>query len=195
LTHSLTFQLLEFDLESSENCTKDYVQIIDPVFNEVLWKGCGNQLPNTTAFKTKRNELTVRLVSDGTVNAKGFRGNYSVNCGTRIVTNDTGEIVYKGFSREQICEWSIISWDPSKHVTLSFKYLSIFYDSTESCVAQVQIFEGESSSLGPLKAEYCGNKIKKAIISNGNALTVKLNTTLLEITSEFDIHYSVLDNG
>lgn len=193
--YRLTFQLTDFDLESSTNCTRDALEIYDPIFNEMLWRGCGSQMPNVTRFTSKRNELVVRLISDATINAKGFIGNFSITCGSRIVTNDTGEIIYRPTGDPNDCYWTIIADDPSRHVTLTFTYSRIFYDTEMECFSRVHVYEGDVDSLGAERAKFCGSKVPPAIISHGNSLTVYLNTTSMSSLSEFDIHYSVLDNG
>lgn len=193
-SHSLTFQFTDFDLESSDNCTKDVVEIYDPVFDKLLWRGCGNQLPNQTVFKSQYNELNVRLRTDDTVTAKGFKGNFSINCGARIITNSTGELQYQRSSDNTECIWTIISADPSKKVTVTFTAVNIFVETIDGCLSKVEVFDGDSDE-GALKASFCGSKTPPAIFSNGNALTIKLNSSGLTYVSEFDVHYSVLDNS
>lgn len=195
--HSLTFQMIDFDLETSDNCTKDYVEIYDPVFNKQLWRGCGNQLPNDTIFSSQRNELNVRLVTDDTITAKGFKGIFSQRCGGRIITNDTGEIHYTlsySYSDRSVCLWSIISEDPAKKVTVTFIYMNLYLmDSGDGCISKIEVFDGDNDQ-GAVKASFCGVKSPPAITSNGNALTVKLNSSYISALSEFDIHYTVMDN-
>lgn len=192
-SHSIVLQLLDFDLEDSNNCTKDFLEVFDPIYNKTLWKGCGSQLPNAT-FKSEQNAINVRLVTDDAINAKGFRANFSNSCGGRIVTKDTGDFEFRYTRDSTDCQWVIISEDPGKKIVLTFTYVNIFLETSEGCLSKVEVFEGESDT-GPLKKTFCGAKTPPAIYSNGNALTVKLNTTSLSFISEFDIHYSVVDNG
>lgn len=194
-SQSLIFQFIDFDLELSDNCTKDYVEIYDPIFDSVLWRGCGNQMPNQTVFRSQRNQLNVRLVTDQDITAKGFSGNFTNNCGARIVTNDTGDFRYqKIFSGldDTVCVWTIIADDPVKKVTVTFTYINIYLD-LEGCLSKIEVFDGDSDQ-GSLKTTFCGSKTPPAITSNGNALTVKLNSSSMNFLSEFDIHYTVLDN-
>lgn len=193
-SHSLLLQFIDFDLESSTNCTKDYVEIYDPIFNQQLWRGCGNQLPNQTQFKSQRNELNVRLITDETITAKGFKANFTNVCGGRIVTNDTGEFQFRRTSYNYECIWTIVSGDPTKKVVVTFTHINIFVETPDGCLSKVQVYDGDSDQ-GVLKKSFCGSKTPPAIFSNGNALTVKLNTSSISYISEFDIHYSVLDNG
>lgn len=193
-SHFITFTFGEFDLESSENCTKDFVEIYDPIFNKQLWKGCGSNLPNQTKFKSERNELVVRLVTDDSITAKGFTGNFSNSCGARIIANDSGEFQFRKIDENIECLWSIIAGDPTKKIMLTFTYSNIFVETSEGCLSRIEVFDGDSDK-GSLKTTFCGSKSPPAIYSNGNAMTVKLNTSGLNYLTEFDMHYSVLDNG
>lgn len=187
--------MTDFDIDKSDNCSKDYVEIIDPILNEILWRGCGH-LPNETVFTSKRNELTIRLVSDGFGNAKGFIGNYSINCGGRVVANESGEFIYRRANYGKDCIWTIIAEDPSKHVTLTFSYMTLFYSGNpEDCVSQVEVYEGVAESLGAKRSSFCSGKVPSSIVSNGNALTIKINSSGFSTLSEFDIHYSLMENG
>jgi cubilin len=194
-SHTLTFQLTDFDLERTINCSKDYLMVIDSKFDEVLWKGCGNELPNVTTFRSKRNELTVVLVTDDSITAKGFVGNYSINCGARIVTSDYGELKYQKSTDEKVCYWTIISEDPSKHVALTFTFMNLFNTIPDYCFADISVHEGDVDSLGAQRVKFCGGKAPPTIFSNGNALTIIMNTTSFAAFAEFDIHYSVADNA
>ncbi|KAG5668318.1 hypothetical protein PVAND_016262 [Polypedilum vanderplanki] len=195
-THSIQFQLTDFDLEETLNCTKDYLEIIDPIFNQTLWKGCGNDLKNSTIFQTKRNEMLIRLKADETVNAKGFIGNFSINCGGRFVVDDgSGELVYRKASENVICEWTIVAADPSKHVTLTFTYTELFWEIDDGCLLSIQVFEGDNDAIGAKRASFCSTKIPPAIVSHGNALTVRFNSSLFGTSLEFDMHYTVMDNA
>jgi cubilin len=192
--HSIVFQLIAFDLESSENCSKDVLEIYDPVFKTLLWSGCGSEMPNQTVFLSKRNELNVILRTDDSVAAKGFKANFTDACGARIVVNDTGSITFSRSMEVYNCTWNFIAAEPTKKVTLTFTYVKIFIESEEGCFTKVSVFDGDSEE-GALRTSFCGSKTPPAIVSNGNALTVKLNTSSLSFFSEFDIHYSVMDNG
>lgn len=193
-SHSLLFQFTDFDIESSDNCTKDVVEVYDPTTKTVKWRGCGNELPALNIFQSSRNELNVRLLTDDTVTAKGFKGNFSTLCGAYITVNDSGEFQYRRVSESYECMWTIMSADPAKKVALTFTYMNIFLETTDGCVSKVQVLDGDNM-LSPVKATFCGQKTPPTIYSNGYALTVHLNASSLSYMSEFDIHYSVLDNG
>lgn len=192
-SHSLIFQLTDFDMEESDNCTKDSFAIYDTIFNKLLWEGCGSSLPNQTLFKSERNELMIRMKSDKDTEAKGFKGTFTTNCGANIITNDMGEVHYrKTIDSIDRCTWVFKSEDPLKHITIAFTYIHIHKDS-DQCDSELSILDGDTLDA-PLKLTVCGSKVPPAIVSNGNALTVAI--TLGEyFPSDFSLHYSVLDNG
>lgn len=194
ISNSLVFQLIDFDMESSDNCTKDSFAIYDTVLNKLLWEGCGSNLPNQTIFNSDRNELMVRMKSDKETEAKGFKGTFSISCGAIVVTNDMGELFYrKTIESNEICKWVIKSEDPLKHITVAFTHLQHVTTFDGDCENTISVFDGDTFEA-PLKKMFCGSKIPPAFVSNGNALTVVLNNNNL-YQSEFSFRYSVLDNG
>ena len=60
------------DIEDSLNCAKDQVTILNGKDGNSLPLGsyCGNKLPATIISSTE--DVTIRFISDGTVNNKGF---------------------------------------------------------------------------------------------------------------------------
>jgi cubilin len=183
-SHSISFQLLDFDLESSENCTKDVLEVYDPIFNEIIWSGCGSQMPNQSVFESNRNELNIRLKTDNETNAKGFKGNFSTNCGGRILANDSGEFSYNKNSNGNGCTWTIVTSDPSQKIALTFTHISVPFDFGQ-CLFEIKVFEGETVETGALKTSFCGQKSPPAIFSNGNALTIRLDIYISLLNSVF----------
>lgn len=125
-SHSLTLNLVDFDLEASENCSSDVLIITDPIKNQELWRGCDNQLPNITSYKTEYNEMLITLKTNNNTEAKGFKANYSMTCGSKIVTNSTGVLrLTSEHLKKENCTWIIKSGDPLKKVTLTITHLFI----------------------------------------------------------------------
>lgn len=196
ISHSITFNLMDFDIEESVGCVKDKLEIIDTVFNKTLWSGCGRGIKaNETSFKSQRNELLVRFKTDGTGTAKGFKGNFTQSCGSRIIATESGAIKFRKLTNEKSCIWTIISEDVSKKVTLTFTHSSLDSPRFIPIAAfntQVKVIDGESIE-GPERVSFSDRKIPPAIISNGNALTIIVSTQLSSSTVDFDAVYSVLD--
>ncbi|XP_070137463.1 protein tolkin isoform X1 [Drosophila bipectinata] len=68
---------LTFDIESSENCTYDYVQVVsnmEDTSGPMYGQYCGNVLPADIISMT--NSLLVRFKTDGSVPMKGFSASY-----------------------------------------------------------------------------------------------------------------------
>lgn len=198
VSHRILFRFMELDIENTENCTKDYVEILDPISNKSLFKGC-DQIPETNNFLSEYNKLLLVLkTGPGTIHAKGFKANYTTACGSRILTNDSGEIrLRRDHIAAENCSWIIKADDPAKKVTLTITYLYVHVlDEEDGCETLLTVRDGETDD-GPIRYQNCGEKPPKAIVSNGNALRVSINVPANVVLSieEFDAHYSVLENG
>ena len=131
-------------MKASVNCSSDVLIITDPIKNQELWRGCDNQLPNITSFKTEYNEIQLTLKTNNNTEAKGFRANYSMSCGSKIVTNSTGVLrLSTEHLKKENCSWIIKSGDPLKKVTLTITHLFI------------QSFGSNSDSACPVKLVVC----------------------------------------
>lgn len=198
-SHSLLLRFMDLDLEKTDNCTKDSLEIFDPVSKKSLWRGCESQIPENNFFKSDYNQLLVVMkAGPGTVHAKGFKANYTITCGARIVTNDSGEIVMKqDHLTSENCTWIIKADDPSKKITFTVTYLNIHVlDEEAGCGTKLTIRDGETED-SPIRYQDCGGKPPKTIVSNGNTLRVSVDIPPDVVLSveEFDAHYTVLDNG
>lgn len=191
-SHSLVYQLTDFDMEASDNCTKDSVAIYDTIFNKLLWEGCGSSLPNQTIFKSERNELMIRMKSDKDTEAKGFKGTFTTSCGAQIITNDMGEVKHYPtmVDSSENCTWILKSEDPLKHITIAFTDIH-FNRYVVECDSELRVLDGDTIDA-PLKLKVCSSKVPPAIVSNGNALTIVLSDSY---PTEFTLRYSVLDNA
>lgn len=191
-SHTILLTFFDFMLETSDNCTKDFVEVIDPLFNKILWKSCGTQFPNQSVIQSQRNEMVVRLVTDNENNSKGFEAQYTTSCGSLISTSSSGKVHYQRDhrSKEDKCLWTITSEDLTKKIVLTFTHIMIPHDK---CNSKIEVFEGFTDT-GPLKASFCDLKTPPAFYSYGNALTVKLNFSRDFDSSEIEFYYSVLDN-
>lgn len=76
-TVAITFE--DFNIERHTSCNFDYVAVYDgPDSNATqLMRTCGNTLPNNgSAIHSSANEIFVRMRSDPTSNARGFKASY-----------------------------------------------------------------------------------------------------------------------
>ena len=73
---SIELKFDEMDIEKSPNCVKDRVTILNGKDGDALPLGsyCGNELPPTMQSSTEA--ITIKFISDSTVNNKGFNLQY-----------------------------------------------------------------------------------------------------------------------
>lgn len=79
--HTVDLKIMDFDMDESENCEKDSLQLYEgrqALDSQLKFNYCGNQLPNQTAFSSIKNELLLVLTTDGDIEAKGFKLNYTM---------------------------------------------------------------------------------------------------------------------
>ena len=73
---SIELKFDQMDIEESTNCVKDRVTILNGKDGDALQLGsyCGSKLPPT--IQSSVEVVTIKFVSDGTVNNKGFNLQY-----------------------------------------------------------------------------------------------------------------------
>lgn len=135
-SHNIDLTLIDFDLEPSEDCSKDVMYIFDGEVEDaekILLKSCGNSMPNQTIYTTTSNKALVVLKTDSTEEYKGFRLNYTTSCGSHIRTNDSGLIHLSDITRlgNFDCTWIIEADDLSKHVTLTITHIESIFGRPE----------------------------------------------------------------
>ncbi|CAG9816798.1 unnamed protein product [Phaedon cochleariae] len=187
--HSIELKFKDLDLYKSENCSRNYVRMHDgptagyPVIETV----CGNETPNTT-IKSSFNNMFIEFRADSS--SKGFLAEYFKSCGSRITTQSSGFIEAQDMEFNdnfQTCVWTIVSSDPTKHVSLTITHMhGLLYCDFEG--SAVKVYNGESTD-SPLLASYCGSKVPPTLVSDGSALTIKIDSKM-----SFFATYSVYDS-
>lgn len=72
---------MDFDIEDSDSCNKDSLQLYEgklAIDSRLRFSYCGSQLPYENSFNSIKNELLVIFTTDGEIEAKGFKLNYSM---------------------------------------------------------------------------------------------------------------------
>lgn len=82
--NKVTLNFLSFELEQSEFCNADYVEVRSDASNGTL-QGvfCGDEIPNNI---TASNALWLRFRSDSINTAKGFMAKYSLGLLPRLIS-------------------------------------------------------------------------------------------------------------
>ncbi|XP_033326417.2 cubilin [Megalopta genalis] len=196
---NLTF--LDFDLETSDNCTADYVKIYNgPTKDSPLMTTlCQNELPKP--FIATGNEMLVVMRTDSFITAKGFKATYSSACGARLIVKDQGYLspswIHTDNSDILNCTWTLITEDPADHVTLTFEQFTMSLDTfteLDSCTESfLEVHEGPSIN-GPSLGKWCNNVVPLPITSTGNALTIH-QYVMFYLQEHFSLIYSTLNTA
>ncbi|KAF4524800.1 hypothetical protein B566_EDAN010175 [Ephemera danica] len=99
-----------FHLETSDGCTKDFVEVFD--YSSDSWvsigKVCGRNMP--PSYNSTSNRMKILFRSDNQNNADGFKAKWNVNCGG-LLTAQQGVIVspsYPGnYGKSLLCNYTI----------------------------------------------------------------------------------------
>lgn len=117
-SHSLDLKFTDFDLELTDRCIDDYVQVYDGhekrADKMLLGRTCGTRMPNEM-LRSDSNELLVVMQSDFHIEAKGFMAEFEVACGAKINTSGSGilEIGHNLRWSVEDCRWTIRAENPS----------------------------------------------------------------------------------
>lgn len=144
-SHRIRLNLLDFDLENTTNCNADVLVIYDgPEENsdKIILRHCGNSLPNQTEYFSTSNEVLVVFNTNHEVEYKGFKANYTIACGSKIVTGGSGMVHLSDITKlhNYNCMWTIVADDLSKHVTLTMTHLTtIFTPDDDQCFFFIKV--------------------------------------------------------
>uniref|UniRef100_A0A8B9TLF7 Cubilin n=1 Tax=Anas platyrhynchos TaxID=8839 RepID=A0A8B9TLF7_ANAPL len=159
-----------------QNCTKDYVEILDGNNYEAPLRGryCGTTMPHPiTSFG---NALVVNFISNNNVTARGFHATYvasTSSCGGTFHM-DRGAFNSPGYPESYPlnteCVWTILS-SPGNRLQLSF--ITFQVESSEGCTEDYLEIR-EQNATGRLAGRFCGNSLPSNYTSTvGHILWVK----------------------
>uniref|UniRef100_A0A8C5UZ61 Cubilin n=1 Tax=Microcebus murinus TaxID=30608 RepID=A0A8C5UZ61_MICMU len=157
----ITLSFTHFGLEGGATCAHDFVEILDGNHNDAPLRGryCGTSMPHpVTSFS---NALTLRFVSDSTVNSDGFHATYAASSSACGGTFHMAEGIFDSPAYPDIyppnveCVWNIVS-SPGNQLQLSF--ISFQLEDSQDCSRDfVEIREGNAT--GHLVGRYCGHAL------------------------------------
>ncbi|XP_053215446.1 cubilin [Podarcis raffonei] len=174
--HRVLLNFTDFEIESHRSCNYDYVAVFDGSNAEapLLRKVCGQQRPSP--ILSTQNTIFVRFRSDSTVHLRGFRAQFTEECGSVLEVDSVGAAISSPlypakYPNNQNCSWIILAQEPFNHVTLSFTDFET-EDRRHNCSTDyVEIQEGDNYDA-PLQGRYCGTTIPHPVTSFGSALSV-----------------------
>ncbi|XP_068942361.1 cubilin [Petaurus breviceps papuanus] len=157
----ITLSFTHFELESSTNCSRDFVEILDGNDYDAPLQGryCGRNLPlPVTSFGSS---LTVKFISNANFNFVGFHATYTASSSACGGTFHMVEGVFNSPRYPDIyppnveCIWNIPS-SPGNQLQLSF--ITFQLEESEGCTKDyLEIREGNAT--GHLDGRYCGHSL------------------------------------
>ncbi|ETN66367.1 hypothetical protein AND_001841 [Anopheles darlingi] len=207
LSHTLQLTFEDLVLEPSDNCTNDAVMVYDGIVPEsehLLLVACGTGSTSTTSVSSIQHGLLVTFRSNELYSYKGFRASYVTNCGAQIVAKRPGTVKLDTAhmlvaTRE--CSWVLTAPEETERITLSFVHVSIGdHETADSrCNVSMEVLDGDASTSGAVRYTGCGYHVPAAIVSSGNALTVRIRSgdvSLTELNNLFlEFSYTTLENA
>lgn len=192
---SITLNWIDFDLEGNTypECSYDSVQVYDGVPDEStsLGRYCGDMLPPQAI--SKQNLMTLKLVTDMTIEGRGFKANYTFSnatCGG-VIKDQNQTVVVNGedgsYSDNMNCLWTIVA--PLNH-TINLIWNSFDVEATDSCMFDyVEIFDGISSNRSQ---KFCGTQIPPVMTTAANVAKIRFVTDQSVRTGGFSLSFSFM---
>ena len=185
--NKLTLSFQFFNLETSDGCNRDYVEIHE--INEegrLLLHTCGDNIPASNI--TANSKLWVKFNSDAQGVSSGFTAFYSIVYEVNEITGNSGSIVTPLYPSAfiPIPGHSDPSWritvDSGSTVMIQFSTFEIEMQSMSGhyqvanghCLATFLIYDGFDESAPELLRQ-CGTELPNSVTSSGNGLFIKLN--------------------
>nr|XP_012218853.1 PREDICTED: cubilin-like [Linepithema humile] len=182
--NKLTLAFTEFDIESSENCDLDYLEIRENSgIGKLISVSCGK---DATAITTS-NSLWIKFKSDSSGTAKGFVAEYTFVGGNEL-EGPMGRITSPMYplpcKRSFTFSWRI-TVEMDSVIRIEFKDLQI-ENIGSSCFASVDIYDGYDSEA-PSLLEVCGYTLPDPIESSSNVIYIRMSSTYIRHGSLFDL--------
>lgn len=189
-----------FFIEKSENCTKDYLAIIDNTNSREIAILCGRTVPNEILVST-RNSMRLIFRSDNNIVGDGFTVVVNKYCtGLYYATEQVESITLSDSDNTGECEYIIQAPHKTSIIKLEVTRL-LFIDQDDYCSkGQLQIFNTGNSSAEPtnLVGTYC-NINGKILHRYPNILKLKICVPKSENGVPknviFSFNYSIDDCG
>uniref|UniRef100_H2YKV3 CUB domain-containing protein n=1 Tax=Ciona savignyi TaxID=51511 RepID=H2YKV3_CIOSA len=193
----IALSFLSFDLEVSDSCKFDYVQIREgpTIASPLIGRFCGKQTPSNIVYSTS-NYLTVQMVSDGSVGTQGFNASYQQACGG-ILIGDSGAVTSPNYPNDYPpntidCYW-ILTAPTNEAIQLDFKDFAI--ESHSQCEKDyVLVMEGHTGD-GEILGKFCGTDQPSTTKSSGNEMTVRFRSDSSTQNRGFEAIYKIASCG
>ncbi|XP_063159632.1 cubilin [Candoia aspera] len=191
--HYLTISFEALDIQNSLECTNDYLVIRENgATGDLLGRYCGTTIPD--AVDTASNLAYIKFVTDGSINATGFRLHFAASaeeCGGEL-SGTVGTFSSPNYPNPSLhklkCEWKIIV--PFGHrITLTINDMN--FGSSQNCTLNYLAVHNGFGENTPRLSKLCGVVTSGTQVkSSGNKITVVMVTSQDDSESSFRITYS-----
>lgn len=173
--HRVKIIFADFELESHQQCTYDHVIAYDGPTKSYAMLGqyCGSRKPGPII--SSQNQLLVIFNSDGSVQRKGFRAQYTTVCGGHLTADTAPQTLYShakfgdlDYESNQQCYWTIAPKLDNHTVLLRFLYFEV-EEETLCTYDYVKIYDG-SDPKGKLLGGFCGRMLPNICASTSGQL-------------------------
>ncbi|XP_046880031.1 cubilin [Hypomesus transpacificus] len=192
--HYLTLMYDALNLQDSQDCTSDYVEIREyNASGRFLGKHCGSSMP--APIDTSDSFTYVKFVSDSSTNAPGFSLSFHASvevCGG-VLNAPTGTISSPNYPNlyphSRLCHWEI-RVAQGRRVTLTINDLRLEEGSSSCSYDYVDVFNGLAADA-PRLQRYCGTvPAGTQVWSSGNTMSVVFRTDASVSHGGFTADYS-----
>lgn len=197
------------DMEEGENCTFDYVQILDGETrnSSLLAQLC--QHSDVKSFESSSNALLVHFHSDDSLNKKGYRARYS-SVDTRsspigdcqwVTAEDNGTIASPNYPSNYHSHSNCTVWilaPKGSRIFFTFDALQLEMDPPDCSFDFLLLEEAphSNSSEPTVLGRFCGNDGEpKNLTSSQNEVRVRFQSDDFMEFSGFKLRYWILGNG
>ncbi|XP_023314262.1 cubilin homolog isoform X1 [Trichogramma pretiosum] len=189
----VTLNVSSFELETSQNCNYDYLEIRSGSQGNspLLGKYCGSQIPSEITSMT--NQMYIKFVSDTSLQDKGFEIHWhsaTTGCGGRLTTS-SGAVMSPNYPQnyyhQTTCTWTIrvaagsviqivfIDFDLEDHVSCIFDYL--------------ELADLQPDGYAQNKRKFCGRQSPGSVMTRGNQARLTFHSDVFTNSRGFHLKY------
>ncbi|VDN92429.1 unnamed protein product [Brugia pahangi] len=194
IVHIILKSFEEFMFEEHNACKYDHIEIFDGGNSDATSLGifCGSDIPPN--LQSTANQLFMTMLTDASVNRRGFKAFYSSICGGNLKAEQTIGFIYSHarysdgkYEKKMRCEWRIVA-ESNRGVNIRFAQFDLEHEA--NCEFDyVEIYDGYEILEEYRVARYCGDKLPSSFTSTGRSLLLLLITDESEEQKGFIVEY------
>ncbi|XP_004860031.1 cubilin [Heterocephalus glaber] len=191
----IQLSFISFQLEDSQNCSKDFVEIREGnATGPLVGRYCGSSLPRNYSSITE-HLLWIRFVSDGSSNSMGFQATFTKIFGNDNIEGTHGKIA-SPFWPANYPPYSNYKWTVNVNMsqTIHGRILEMDIESAHNCYYdKLKIYDG-ADTHSRLIGIYCGTETQ-SFSSRGNSLMVQFLSDSSVSGKGFLLEWFAVDNS